>query len=285
MRSLLDGIRLALRAIVRNPLRAVAHGARDPHRRRRRRHGHRARRRARASTCRQQIQAIGSNFIIVFPQRSQASGARGAQGAGMRLTEDDGRAILRDASSLVAIAPVAARAACRSSTAIRTGRRRSSARRESYFTVRNWPVERGASLGRARRGREVEGRRPRHHRGAQALRYRGPVGRTRPHRALSVPGPRRPRVEGGGAVRRRSGRHRPHAVDQLARARPAHAARASPARSWPRRRSPETTERAVRADRRASCGSATASTRDAKTTSRSARRRSSPSSRTRSTAS
>src|SRR5271165_6858308 len=105
MRSLLDGIRIAIRAVVRNPLRAsltvlgiligvtavvtvtaLGSGARE----------HVA----------GQIQAIGSNFILVVPQTLQASGARGALGSGSRLTEDDGHAVLRDTTSIVAITPV-----------------------------------------------------------------------------------------------------------------------------------------------------------------------------------
>ncbi|HEY6461505.1 MAG TPA: ABC transporter permease [Polyangiaceae bacterium] len=104
MRSLLDGIRLALRAIVRSPLRAsltvlgiligvsavvtvtaLGDGARE--------------------NVSKQIQSIGSNFIIIFPQSSQVSGKRGATGSGVRLTDEDGRAILRESTSVVAIAP------------------------------------------------------------------------------------------------------------------------------------------------------------------------------------
>jgi putative ABC transport system permease protein len=141
VRSILDGIRLAIRAIVRNPMRAsltvlgvligvaavvtvtaLGSGAREH--------------------VSQQIQAIGSNFIIIFPQAPSASGARGTQGSGMRLTEDDGRAILRDSTSLTAIAP-SVRASAQvvygdqnwSTSVIGTTR--------SYLTVRNWPVERG----------------------------------------------------------------------------------------------------------------------------------------------
>jgi putative ABC transport system permease protein len=143
MRALLDGIRLAMRAVVRNPMRAsltvlgiligvaavvtvtaLGSGARE----------HMA----------QQIQAIGSNFIMVYPESIQASGARGAQGSGMRLTEDDGRAIMRDTPSLVAMAP-AVRAAVqvvygdqnRSTTCIGTTL--------PYLTVRSWTVEKGST--------------------------------------------------------------------------------------------------------------------------------------------
>ena len=92
MRSILDGIRLALRAIARNPLRAsltvlgiligvaavvivtgLGTGVR--------------------TNIANQIQSLGSNFIIIFPQSSAASGRHGAQGTGVRLSEEDGRAI------------------------------------------------------------------------------------------------------------------------------------------------------------------------------------------------
>src|SRR5262245_28765315 len=53
-----------------------------------------------------QIQSLGSNFIIVFPQSSQVSGARGAIGlSGARLTEEDGRALKRESVSISAVAP------------------------------------------------------------------------------------------------------------------------------------------------------------------------------------
>jgi putative ABC transport system permease protein len=143
MRSLLDGIRLAIRAVVRNPMRAsltvlgiligiaavvtvtaLGSGARE-----------------RVSL---QIQAIGSNFLVVFPQSTQVSGARGAQGSGMRLTEDDGRAILREASSVLAVAPV-----IRSAVQVVYGDQNWSTQVAgttlSYLRVRNWPVNRGAA--------------------------------------------------------------------------------------------------------------------------------------------
>jgi putative ABC transport system permease protein len=141
VRALLDGIRLALRAIVRSPLRAsltvlgiligvaavvavtaLGQGARD-----------------RVSS---QIQSIGSNFIIVFPQNAQASGARSAQGSGPRLTEDDGRAILHESTSIVAVAPM-----LRSLAQVVNGDRNESpsitGTTLAYFTVRSWNVERG----------------------------------------------------------------------------------------------------------------------------------------------
>jgi putative ABC transport system permease protein len=141
VRALLDGVRLAVRAILRDPLRAaltvlgiligvaavvtvtaVGSGARED--------------------VSHQIQAIGSNFVIVFPQASQASGARAAQGAGMRLTEEDGRAILRESTSVAAVAP-----SLRSLAQVVYGDRNWSTNvvgtRLPYFEVRNWALVRG----------------------------------------------------------------------------------------------------------------------------------------------
>ncbi len=141
LRALFDGIRLALRAIARNPLRAsltvlgiligvaavvivtgVGTGVR--------------------TAVAGQIQALGSNFIFIFPQSRQSSGARGAQGSGARLTEEDARAILRESTSVVAIAP-SLRAAGQivfgdhnwNTSVIGTTR--------SYFGVRDWQIDRG----------------------------------------------------------------------------------------------------------------------------------------------
>jgi putative ABC transport system permease protein len=90
-----------------------------------------------------QIESLGSNFIIVFPQQSNASGARGAQGGGVRLTEEDGKTIKREAVSIAAVAPVL-RAQAQfvymdknvSTSAIGTNR--------DFFTVRSWKVGSGS---------------------------------------------------------------------------------------------------------------------------------------------
>ena len=52
-----------------------------------------------------QIQSIGSNFIIIWPERAIASGARTATGSGPRLTEDDGLAIKREDVSIAYVSP------------------------------------------------------------------------------------------------------------------------------------------------------------------------------------
>ncbi len=141
MRSILEGIRLALQSIARSPLRAsltvlgiligvaavvivtaLGAGARD--------------------RVAGQIQSIGSNFVIVFPQRSQASGARGVLGSGARLTDDDGRAILRESTSVVALAPVL-RAAGQVVYGDQNWSTNIIGTTQPYFQVRNWAVARG----------------------------------------------------------------------------------------------------------------------------------------------
>src|SRR5579884_813442 len=141
MRPLYDGVRLALVAVSRNPMRAaltvlgiliavasvvivdaLGEGARE-----------------RVS---RQIESMGANFIIVFPQSSQVSGAHGALGSGMRLTEEDGRAILRESTSIEAICPV-----LRSGVQVVYGDQnwytQAVGTTLSYLHVRNWRVVRG----------------------------------------------------------------------------------------------------------------------------------------------
>ena len=142
MRSLFDGARLAFRAVLRSPMRAsltvlgiligvaavvtvtaLGSGAREH--------------------VSKQIQDIGSNYILIMPQTLQASGARGAQGSGMRLTEDDGRAILRDSTNVVAITPVL-RTMGQAVFGDQNWNTQIAGTTTSYFTVRNWAIERGA---------------------------------------------------------------------------------------------------------------------------------------------
>jgi putative ABC transport system permease protein len=98
---------------------------------------------ARANVSKQ-IESIGSNFIIVFPQNAQASGKRGAQGSGVRLTEEDGRAILRESTSIASIAP-----ALRSVVQVVSGDRNWNTNAVgttlAYLQVRNWAIARGAA--------------------------------------------------------------------------------------------------------------------------------------------
>ena len=140
--AFLTGARLAIRSIVRSTLRAsltilgiligvaavvtvtaLGAGARDQ--------------------VSDQITSMGSNMIMVSPQSAAASGAKGALGSGARLTEDDGKAIQRESVSVLAVAP-----ALRSRGQFVVGERNWSAQiigsNRAFFTVRSWPVKRGA---------------------------------------------------------------------------------------------------------------------------------------------
>jgi putative ABC transport system permease protein len=105
MKSVLVGVRLALRAIRRNVLRAaltvlgiligvasvvsitaLGAGARD--------------------SMGSRIESLGSNFLIVFPQSTAVSGAHGAQGSGKHLSDEDARALEREATSVRSVAPL-----------------------------------------------------------------------------------------------------------------------------------------------------------------------------------
>jgi len=90
----------------------------------------------------QQIQAFGSNFIIVFPQNANVSGARGRQGTGARLTEDDGRTLVREAVSVAAVAP-----ALRARAQIIFEQKNASTSiigtTTAFFGVRSWKVQKG----------------------------------------------------------------------------------------------------------------------------------------------
>ena len=141
MRALLDGVRIALRAIMRSPLRssltilgiligvaavvtvtALGDGARE--------------------NVSRQIQAMGSNGIIIFPQAAQASGKRGAMGSGVRLTDDDGKAILRDSTSIVAVAPLL-RTLAQIVYGDRNWNTNVAGTALPYFQVRDWKVAHG----------------------------------------------------------------------------------------------------------------------------------------------
>jgi putative ABC transport system permease protein len=89
------------------------------------------------------IQSIGSNFIIVFPQSSAVSGAKGAQGSGVRLSGEDGRVIAREALSVTAVSP-----AMRANAQVVYGDKNDSVGVEgvtlAYLDIRNWKVAHGA---------------------------------------------------------------------------------------------------------------------------------------------
>ena len=289
MRALLDGIRLALRAIARNPLRAsltvlgiligvaavvtvTALGAGGA----RRASARRSSRSARTSSSSSR-------------RARQASGARGAQGSGVRLTEEDApRDPARVDERRRRSRPRCARPG-RSSTATRTGHAASSGRRCRTSRSRNWPVDarlgvgprttrpprrRSCVLGSTRRRRTSSATRTPSARTVRIGRYPYRVARACSRRKGEAP-------FGGDQDDIVAHAHRRAIRARILAARP----RASRACSWLRPRRAETTERAVtqidailrqrhRIDRR-----------DAPPTSRSTRRRSSRRCRRRSTAS
>jgi len=141
MNALLVGIRLAVIAIVRNRLRAsltvlgiligvasvvtvtaLGTGARE--------------------SVGSQIESMGSNVIMVVPQSAAASGAKGALGAAPRLTEEDGRAILNEAVSVAAVAPM-----LRSKAFVVVGEKNTLTQvigtTRAFHVVRNWKVNQG----------------------------------------------------------------------------------------------------------------------------------------------
>jgi putative ABC transport system permease protein len=89
-----------------------------------------------------QIQSIGSNFIIIWPERAVASGARGATGSGARLTEEDGLAIKREDSSIAAVSP-ALRARAQLVYSDRNWSTDINGVTLPFFEVRNWKLSRG----------------------------------------------------------------------------------------------------------------------------------------------
>src|SRR5882724_8662891 len=91
-----------------------------------------------------QIETLGSNVLLVFPQSNQASGARGAQGnPWLRLTEDDAKAILRGSTSVSGAAPFL-RANVQVVYGASNANTQAFGTTRAYFSVRGWPVKSGA---------------------------------------------------------------------------------------------------------------------------------------------
>jgi putative ABC transport system permease protein len=88
----------------------------------------------------QKVSTMGSNVLTVFFQPNQASGARKTLGSS--LTEDDGRALVRESTSISRVAPV-----LRASTQVVYETRNWSTlvygSTSDYFLVRAWTLERG----------------------------------------------------------------------------------------------------------------------------------------------
>lgn len=91
----------------------------------------------------QVIQSIGSNSILVITRPVQKSGARGAAGISGKLSEADGDAILRDATSVEAIAPMVS-AAAQVVIADRNTNTGIIGTTRAYLKVRGYEIARGA---------------------------------------------------------------------------------------------------------------------------------------------
>jgi putative ABC transport system permease protein len=89
------------------------------------------------------IQSMGSNTILVISRPAQHSGARGASGTRGRMTEADGQAILREATSVAAVVPMVSAPAQlvfgdRNTNSAVIGTTR------DYLKVRSYEIDRGA---------------------------------------------------------------------------------------------------------------------------------------------
>jgi putative ABC transport system permease protein len=142
MHAIVNGVVLAVRSIGRNALRAsltvlgiligvaavvvvtaLGTGARD--------------------AVAGQIQALGSNIVMVQGQNS-GSGARGLSGTLYRLSEEDARALQREAVSVRAVAP-ALRARAQAVHMDRNASTSVIGSTLAFLVVRNWAVEKGAA--------------------------------------------------------------------------------------------------------------------------------------------
>ena len=141
MAALLSALRMALTALVRNKLRAgltvlgilvgvaavvvtTALGA------------------GAEGRIKGQIDKLGSNTMLVFPQANQASGARAAQGSLGRLTDDDVKALATSGSSVAGAAPY-----LRTNAQVVFENSNASTQifgtTRAYFAVRSWAIADG----------------------------------------------------------------------------------------------------------------------------------------------
>ncbi len=87
-----------------------------------------------------QVSALGNNALLVFPRSARASGAR--ESAGSRLNELDGKALVRESTSISAAAPFLSASA----VLVYEGENTAASvigTRLDYLTIRNWKVSSG----------------------------------------------------------------------------------------------------------------------------------------------
>lgn len=90
-----------------------------------------------------QLASLGVNMLVIFPGATTTGGARGAAGTASGLTEDDARAIVREVPSVSAAAPLLS-AGTQAVAGARNTSTRVTGTTPDYFRVRNWNVSEGA---------------------------------------------------------------------------------------------------------------------------------------------
>ena len=89
------------------------------------------------------ISNLGTNALIVFPQSARASGLRGAGSVGSRLSELDCDALVRESTSIRAVAPFLT-AAGQVYYEANNAKPTIIGTRLAYFEIRNWKITKGA---------------------------------------------------------------------------------------------------------------------------------------------
>jgi putative ABC transport system permease protein len=95
-----------------------------------------------------QLSTLGVNMLMVFPGATATGGARGGAGTAGGLTEDDARAIVREVPSVAAAAPLLS-ASAQVVAAGRNWATRINGTTPEYFSVRAWPAAEGDVFGDA----------------------------------------------------------------------------------------------------------------------------------------
>ncbi|MFI5297102.1 MAG: ABC transporter permease [Polyangiales bacterium] len=91
-----------------------------------------------------QMRSLGANMVIIFPGATTSSGARGAAGTAVSLTEEDGQAILRECPSVSAVS-ASSGAAAQAVYENQNYATRVSGTDLAYFTVRDWKTTKGST--------------------------------------------------------------------------------------------------------------------------------------------
>jgi putative ABC transport system permease protein len=97
------------------------------------------------SRIRTQIEATGTNVVLLFSGSSSSGGMRGGMGSQPTITWDDVRAIQAELPAVRAAAPLS-RTATQAISEASTWTTTVYGTTPEYFTIRNWSIERGSGL-------------------------------------------------------------------------------------------------------------------------------------------